>query len=187
MELILAILLGGFFGFALNYVGATNRTKLKNMLTLRDLTIMKIILFAIGFSSLLVAAASFMGIFDISHLSVKTTHLGVVVGGLIFGVGFGWAGTCPGTCVAGAGGADLKKAVFVIFGALLGAFTYSLSYGTIEKTGLFEAMNFGNVTLFHLSDAFPSVFQVGFGGLLFMGLVLMGLAYVMPDHISLNN
>lgn len=52
MELILAILLGGFFGFALNYVGATNRTKLKNMLTLRDLTIMKIILFAIGFSSL---------------------------------------------------------------------------------------------------------------------------------------
>lgn len=109
MELILAILLGGFFGFALNYVGATNTTKLKNMLTLRDLTIMKIILFAIGFSSLLVAAASFMGIFDISHLSVKTTHLGVVVGGLIFGVGFGWAGTCPGTCVAGAGGLILRK------------------------------------------------------------------------------
>ena len=186
MDLLLGVLLGGFFGFALYYVGATNSTKLKSMLNLTDLTLMKIILFAIGFSSFLVAIASFIGIFDVSHLSVKTTHLGVVVGGLVFGIGFGWAGACPGTCVAGTGGADFKKAVMVIVGGLIGAFSYTLSYGFFEEKGLFDAMNLGNLTLFNLSDKFPSVFQVGFGGLLVMGVILMTTAYFIPEHLAYN-
>lgn len=186
MEILLAILLGGFFGFALYYVGATNYTKLLNMLRLKDLSLMKIILFAIGFSSFLVALASFVGILDISHLDIKATHLGVVVGGLIFGMGFGWAGTCPGTCVAGSSSGGLKKALIVIFGGLLGAFAYSLSYGPLKGLGLFDAMNLGNLTLFKLSDKFPSVFNIGFGGLLIMGVLLMTTAYFIPVNLSLN-
>ena len=48
MMIVLAILLGGFFGFALYKVGATNMDNLLTMLSLRNLTIMKIILFPIG-------------------------------------------------------------------------------------------------------------------------------------------
>lgn len=186
MEILLAILLGGFFGFALYYVGATSYTKLLNMLRLKDLSLMKIILFAIGFSSLLVALASFIGIFDISHLDIKATHLGVIIGGLIFGIGFGWAGTCPGTCIAGSSSGGFKKALIVIVGGLLGAFSYSLSYGFLNELGLFNAMNLGNLTLFKLSDKFPSVFQVGFGGLFIMGLLLMAMAYFIPVNLSLK-
>ena len=51
------------------------------------------------------------GWFDVSHLSVKPLHLGVVIGGLIFGLGFGSVGTCPGTCVAGAMTGGFKKAI----------------------------------------------------------------------------
>ena len=186
MDILLAIILGGFFGFALYYVGATNYSKLLNMLRLKDLSLMKIILFAIGFSSLLVAIASFLGILDISHLDIKVTHLGVVLGGLIFGIGFGWAGTCPGTCVAGSSSGGLKKALIVILGGLLGAFSYSLSYGPLKELGLFDAMNLGSLTLFKLSDKFPSVFNIGFGGLLIMGIVLMAVAYFIPINLSFN-
>ena len=45
MMIVLAILLGGFFGFALYKVGAANMDNLLSMLSLRNLTLMKIILF----------------------------------------------------------------------------------------------------------------------------------------------
>lgn len=184
MEILLAILLGGFFGFALYYVGATNSRKLISMLSLKDLTLMKIILFAIGFSSFLVSIASLIGVLDVSHFDVKATHLGVIVGGLIFGIGFGWAGTCPGTCVAGVSGKSLKKAISAILGGLLGAFAFSLSYESLANFGLFDAMNLGNLSLFNISDKFPSVFQVGFGGLLAMGLLLMIVAFLIPTQLT---
>ena len=184
MELLLGVLLGGFFGFALYYVGASNSEKLKSMLSLKDLTLMKTILFAIGFSSLLLALSSFVGIFDPSHLSVKATHLGVVVGGLIFGIGFGWAGTCPGTCVADSSSGGLKKAGSTIIGGLLGAFLFSLSYGFLDNLGLFDTMNLGKLSLFNLSDSFPSVFNIGFGGLLIMGIILMAAAIFLPNKLS---
>lgn len=186
MEILLAILLGGFFGFALYYVGATNSRKLINMLSLKDLSLMKIILFAIGFSSFLVAIASMIGILDVSHFSVKATNLGVITGGLIFGIGFGWAGTCPGTCVAGVSGKSLKKAISTVIGGLIGAFAFSMSYGPLKNLGLFDAMDLGNLSLFNISDKFPSVFQVGFGGLLAMGIVLMAGAYFIPQTLSLT-
>ena len=185
MELLLGVLLGSFFGFALYYVGASNSDKLKSMLSLKDLTLMKTILFAIGFSSLLLALSSVVGRFDPSHLSVKTTHLGVVIGGLIFGIGFGWAGTCPGTCVADSSSGGIKKAGFTIIGGLLGAFVFSLSYGFLDNLGLFDTMNLGKLTLFNISDGFPSVFNIGFGGLLVMGIFLMIAAIFLPNKTSI--
>ena len=94
MKILLAILLGGFFGFALAYVGATGFKNILKMLRLEDLSLAKIILFAIGFSSVLLSISSLFGIFDTSHLSVKTMNLGVIIGGLLFGVAFGAVGTC---------------------------------------------------------------------------------------------
>ena len=43
------------------------------------------------------------GTLDRAHLSVKTMHLGVIIGGLLFGVGFGMVGSCPGTSFAAIG------------------------------------------------------------------------------------
>ena len=44
---VLAIILGMFFGFALQRVGATNPQNIINMLRLKDLHLMKAIFFAI--------------------------------------------------------------------------------------------------------------------------------------------
>lgn len=183
MKILLAILLGGFFGFALSYVGATNFKNILKMLRLEDLSLAKIILFAIGFSSVLLSISSLLGLFDISHLSVKTMNLGVIVGGLIFGLAFGAIGTCPGTCVGAIGSSGVFKAIAAILGGLLGAFVFSLSYGYFKGLGLFEALNLGKLTLFNISDKYPSVFNIGFVGLMIVGVLFMALAYFIPKQI----
>lgn len=183
MEIILAILLGGFFGLALAYVGATEFKNILKMLRLEDLTLAKIILFAIGFSSVLLSISSMIGIFDISNLSVKNMNLGVIIGGLIFGIAFGAVGTCPGTCVGAVGSKGIKKVIAAILGGLLGAFTFSISYGYLKEIGLFEVFNIGKTTLFNISEKYPAVFNIGFIGLLITGLLFMGGAYILPKQI----
>lgn len=183
MEIILAILLGGFFGFALSYVGATVFKNILKMLILEDLSLAKIILFAIGFSSVLLSIASMIGIFDISHLSIKTMNLGVIIGGLIFGVAFGSIGTCPGTCVGALGSNGMKKGLSAILGGLVGAFIFSLSYGYLKGLGLFESLDMGKLTIFNISEKYPSVFNIGFIGLLLVGVVFMIGAYILPNKI----
>lgn len=180
MMLLLAILLGGFFGFSLYKVGATKMENLLSMLSLRDLTLMKIILFAIGFSSVLVGLSYAMNVFDPSHLSVKTMHLGVVVGGLIFGLAFGTIGTCPGTCIAGVMGGGFKKAISGVCGGLVGAFLFSMSYGWLLDKGFFNVLNLGKLTLFNLSDKYPSIFDFGYGGLASVGIIFMVVAFLLP-------
>lgn len=182
-----AIVLGALFGGALYYVGASNPRKLLKMLRLEDLTIMKIILFAIGFSNVLMALAVFLGIFNIGHLSIKTMNLGVVIGGLIFGLGFGLLGTCPGTCMAAAGSFGIRQALATVKGGIFGALAFSLSYGWLEKNGLVNSMNYGKLTIFNLSKKFPAVLNIGFEGLLFIGLVLMAVAVYLPDLEIVKN
>ncbi|GEQ21668.1 hypothetical protein CBU02nite_21740 [Clostridium butyricum] len=183
MKIILAILLGGFFGFALSYVGATVFKNIIKMLRLEDLSLAKIILFAIGFSSVLLSISSMIGLFDISHLSVKSMNLGVIIGGLIFGIAFGSVGTCPGTCIGAVGSNGIKKAFSTVLGGLFGAFAFSLSYKYLKDLGLFEALNMGKLTLFNVSEKFPSIFNVGFIGMLLVGVLFMIAGYLLPKQI----
>ena len=143
------------------------------MLRLEDLSLAIIILFAIGFSSTLLSISALLGLFDISHLSVKTMNLGVIIGGLIFGIGFGGAGTCPG----------IKKAISAIIGGLFGAFAFSMLYGSFKNIGLFNALDYGKITLFNISDKYPSVFGGGYVGLLIVGIIFMVGAYFLPKRI----
>lgn len=184
MNILLAILLGGFFGFSLYYVGATGFSNISKMLRLEDLALAKIILFAIGFSSVLLAISAMIGIFDISHLSVKAMNLGVIIGGLIFGVGFGLAGTCPGTCVGSLGGVfGIKKAISAVIGGLFGALAFSLSYEYFKNLGLFNTLDYGKITLFNISDKYVSIFNIGYIGLLIIGIIFMIGAYFIPKRI----
>ena len=128
MTIVLAIILGIFFGFALQRVGATNPQNIINMLRIVDLHLMKAIFFAIGISSTLLFLFISVGLIDAGHLSVKSSYIGVVVGGAILGLGFAVAGYCPGTGLAAL--ADGRKdAFFFVGGGLLGALIYTLVYG----------------------------------------------------------
>ena len=183
MKILLAILLGAFFGYALYKVGATIPKKLLAMLRLEDLHLAKVILFAIGLSSVLLYFSNLIGIFSIDHLSIKTLNTGVILGGIIFGLGFGSIGTCPGTCIGAVSGENFKKAISAILGGLLGAFALSMSYASLKSIGAISSLDMGKLTLFSLSPEFPSVFNLGFTGLLIIGILFMGAALLLPNSI----
>lgn len=180
MRVVLAIILGMLFGAVLYWTGASSPKKLIAMLRLEDLSLMKSIVFAIGFASVLLSLSSLLGFFDQSHLSVKGMDLGVITGGLLFGIGFGTVGTCPGTCVAASGSGGYKKAFSAVLGGLAGAWAFSMTYGFWRGLGLFSTLDWGKLTLFHISDRFPSVFQMGYVGLSIVGLLFIAAAWALP-------
>lgn len=181
-DIILAIILGGLFGYALYQAGAADPRRLQSMLRLENLTLMKIILFAIGFASVLLAISIGIGLFDITHIHIKAVNMGVLLGGILFGFGFGWAGTCPGTCVAATGTGGFRKGIAAVVGGLTGAFAFSITYEYWNRLGLFNMLDLGKLTLFDITDKYPSVFNFGFIGLLIVGVLFMAAALVIPLH-----
>ncbi|SCH05937.1 Uncharacterised protein [uncultured Clostridium sp.] len=153
------------------------------MLRLEDLDLVKITLFAIGLPSVLLSIANYIGIFDISHLDIKTLNTRVIIGGIIFGLLFGVAGTCSRTCVGAASGSNFKKAISTILCGLLSAFAFSISYGYLNERGLISGFNLGNMTLFNLSPKYPSVFNIGFIGLFIVVILFMLGGYLLPKSI----
>ena len=79
-------------------------------------------------------------------LSVKSTVLGGnILGGLLFGLGWGLLGYCPGTS-AGALGEGRWDAVWGILGMLAGAALFAEAYPGLKKTVLTWG-DFGKITL----------------------------------------
>ncbi|MDD4159602.1 MAG: YeeE/YedE thiosulfate transporter family protein [Synergistaceae bacterium] len=181
MDLFICLATGTFFGAALYLSDAASPVRMRQMLRLEDYTIFKIILFAIGLSNVLLFVFNMAGILNLSHLSVKTMHLGVIIGGLIFGVGFGMVGSCPGTSFAAIGTNVYKQALMIAVGGIIGALVFSFMYKGFVDMGIFKAMNFGKLTLFKISEKYPSVTEIGYSGLLVMGMIFMAAAWFMPD------
>lgn len=184
MTIFLAIVLGIFFGFALQRVGATNPENIINMLRLTDLHLMKAIFFAIGISSTLLFLLMTFGFIDAGHLSVKSSYTGVIVGGALLGLGFAVAGYCPGTSLTAM--ADGRKdALFFVGGGLLGALIYTMVYGSIKGSWLFDKIAGGKVMLATGSDKFQALLPMIPGTLLAasIGVAFMFIAWKLPDKV----
>jgi hypothetical protein len=184
MTIFLSIILGILFGFALQRVGATNPQNIINMMRLKDLHLMKAIFFAIGISSTLLFLLMAAGVIDAGHLSVKSSYIGVIVGGGLLGLGFSVAGYCPGTGLTAL--ADGRKdALFFILGGLVGALLYTLIYGSIQGTWLFNQIAGGKVMLATGSDKFQALLPFIPGTFLAaaIGIVFMFIAWKLPDKV----
>lgn len=112
LPLVKGALFGAAFGFVLYKVGATRYSRVMGMLTLRDTKVMKFAFTAIGVASLGYGLAAALGVSEAVNLVPRVMpFLGLahVVGGVLFGLGLGVSGLCPGTCVAKAGGQGGNK------------------------------------------------------------------------------
>ena len=183
-SIVLAVVIGAVFGFVLDRVGATNPQYILKMLNLTDMHLAKTILLAIGTSSVLLFGGHLLGVVDIGHMSVKTAHLGVLVGGVIFGVGWALSGYCPGTgvCAAASG---RKDALFFVAGGLLGAAAYMLVYADVKASGLLDKIAGGKVTLGTIPGAkYPGLTELN-GDIvgIVLGLMCIALAFALPDRL----
>lgn len=145
MNLILALILGIFFGFALNKAGLTKYHRIVDQFRLTDMTVLKFMMTALVVTMLGLYPLRAMGI--ITFPAVPETYIvGNLLGGLIFGIGMAVAGFCPGTAVAGAGEGKWDYIVPGLLGFLTGAVIFGLTYTSFMPT-LKKIANYGSVVL----------------------------------------
>ena len=143
MTLVYGLITGILFGFFLQKGRVLRYDKQIGALLLQDMTIVKFML-----SHIAVAMVGVYFLYDmgIVKLSLKPMIVGaVVLGGLIFGLGWGLLGYCPGTSL-GALGEGRTDAVWGIAGMLVGAGIYAEAYPYLQKTVLTWG-NYGKITI----------------------------------------
>jgi uncharacterized protein len=159
--LLYGLVTGIAFGFLLQKGRVLRYDRQIGALRLLDMTIVKFML-----SSVLV---SMVGVYLLvglgqAELNVKTTILGgVIMGGLLFGLGWGLLGYCPGTS-AGALGEGRWDAAWGILGMIAGAALYAEAFPLMERTVLTWG-DLGKITLPEVLGVSPwiviSLFVIG--------------------------
>ena len=142
-DLLYGLITGILFGFLLQKGRVLRYDKQLSALLLKDMTIIKFML-----SSIIVAMVGTYLLVDLglAKLSIKATILGAnIIGGVIFGLGWGLLGYCPGTS-AGAVGEGRWDALWGIAGMLAGAALYAEAFPALKTTVLTWG-NFGKITL----------------------------------------
>lgn len=142
-ELMYGLITGVLFGFLLQKGRVLRYDKQIGALRFQDFTIIKFML-----SHIAVAMVGIYLLHDLGlvKLSLKPTILGgVIVGGLLFGLGWGLLGYCPGTSL-GALGEGRWDAVWGILGMLVGAGLYAEAFPLLKKT-LLTWGNYGKITI----------------------------------------
>ncbi len=143
MEQVIGLLTGILFGFFLQKGEVLRFERQVGFMLLKDMTIIKFMLTAVLVGMVGIYACQGMGLIS---LSIKATNVAaIVVGGLLFGIGWAVAGFCPGTSV-GALAEGRVHAVWAILGMLVGAAFYAEIYPAVEKT-LLTWGNYGKITL----------------------------------------
>ncbi len=130
---VIGLITGLLFGFLLQKGRVLRFEKQIGALRLKDMTILKFMLSAILVGMVGIYLLNDLGIITLSH---KPMNLGaVLIGGVLFALGWSVAGYCPGTSV-GAVGEGRWHAVFAIAGMLLGASVYAQLYPFFDSTVL---------------------------------------------------
>lgn len=142
-EILTGVITGILFGFLLQKAQVIRYDKQLAALQLLDMTIVKFML-----TNVLVAMVGIYILYDLGlvKLSVKATVLGSnILGGLIFGLGWGIVGYCPATAM-GALGEGRYDSIFAILGMVTGAAVYAEVYPVLKGTVLTWG-DFGKITL----------------------------------------
>jgi len=151
VQLILGLGIGIVFGVLLQKGGVTKYDVILGQLLLTDFTVVKVMLTAIVVGKIGVHLLKGMGV---AQLHPKSGSFGSsLIGGLIFGVGFGILGYCPGTMIGAVGQGSLDALFGGLPGMLLGAGLFAGLYPSLEKKILNKGY-FGEITL-------PQLLKVG--------------------------
>ncbi|MDA3815790.1 MAG: YeeE/YedE thiosulfate transporter family protein [Prolixibacteraceae bacterium] len=147
-NLVIALIIGVFFGFVLEQAGFSSTKKLVGLFYGYDFTVLRVF-FTAGVTAMVgVLLFHHFGILDISIIYINPTFLrSALIGGTIMGLGFILGGFCPGTSVCAAAIGKMDAMVFVL-GSFIGVFAFTESYPLIKDFYLADA--WGPVTMFEM-------------------------------------
>ena len=165
-QLVLGLVFGIIFGFLLQKGGVAKYHILLGVLLLEDFTVVKVMLTAIIVGCVGIFALYALGLVK---LHVKPTRYAPnIIGGLIFGIGFGLMGYCPGTGAAALGQGNWD-AIAGVVGLMLGSYLFAEASGWLGKT-LLKVGDRGKLMLPELVGVSLPVFLVIFLPLLVAAL-----------------
>jgi uncharacterized membrane protein YedE/YeeE len=129
-SLALIFLIGVIFGGIIQYTRVNKFEKIAGFAMLKDTIVPKMLFLAVGLTSI---GLYFMMEAGIAHYHIKPiTLLGLIVGGIIFGISMAIFGKCPGTGPISIAEGRIDVLVGAI-GGLLGGLVFTLYYDDIFK------------------------------------------------------
>lgn len=143
MGLVYGIVTGVIFGFLLQRAHVLRYDKQVGALRILDMTIVKFMLSAIVVASIGIYLLRDLGLVE---LRIRNAALGAqLVGGGLFGIGWGLLGYCPGTAV-GAFGEGRIDGLWGVLGMLFGGWLYATAY-PFAKAHIIGIGSFGRITV----------------------------------------
>jgi hypothetical protein len=157
------------FGFIIQRIGATDPQKMVLAHLMRERYIPQFMLLVVMFAAVGVVGLEAAGLGTTRVLPTSLVATGL--GGIIFGVGWGLAGYCPGTCWAAVGEGRMD-AIFALLGGLAGTAVFAQLHETLIPL-LYMPTNLGQLTLGDWTGSTKAalgLLMVFFGG----GVLLIG-------------
>ena len=142
-EIWLGLISGIAFGFVIQRVGATNANKMARAHLMIESDIPRFMLLAVAVSAVGLLGLQVSGVGR--TLIIPTSIVATSVAGVLFGVGWGLCGYCPGTTWAAAGEGRMD-AVFALLGGLAGTAVFAHLHETLIPL-LYGPTNVGPITL----------------------------------------
>jgi len=175
MGLLMAVVLGFFFGLFLERGGLGDPHKLTGVFYLSDFVVPKVM-----FTAILVAATGFYLLSDLKLLDlnrvwiVPTFFWPQIAGGALFGIGYVLSGYCPGTSVAGLASGRLDALVTMI-GIGIGSLTFAVVYPILED--FYQSSPMGIATI-------PSITGVSHWIVLAVLVIMAGLMFFLMEKFE---
>lgn len=142
-QLLYGLITGLLFGFLLQKGRVLRYEKQISALLLKDMTIIKFMLTSV---TVAMVGTYLLVDLELAKLSIKSTILGAnIIGGLLFGLGWGALGYCPGTSV-GAVAEGRWDALWGVAGMLAGASLFAALFPAM-KASVLTWGNLGKITL----------------------------------------
>lgn len=161
-QIWLGLFSGIAFGFIIQRIGATDAHRMARSHLMLDADIPRFMVLAVALSA--------VGLFGLQSVGVgrtlplPTSIVGTGLAAVIFGIGWGLAGYCPGTTWAAAGEGRMD-AIFALLGGFAGTALFAQLHETLIPL-LYDPTNVGQITLTDFLGNYAlavAVLAVGFG------------------------
>ena len=174
-SLLKGLIIGIIFGFLLQKGGVSKYDVIMGQLRLTDFTVIKIILTAIVVTML---GISFLYPKGKNEVKTKAGSIkNASIGGLIFGIGFGILGYCPGTIAAAIGNGYIDAMTGGLIGIILGTMIFANLYSKLKDKNILTTDKFSEFSLFHSFKGNPFKYTIPISILLILVLYLIEIKW----------